>query len=160
MALLGLEEKRNVQLFVRPDLQGRSVSATVALPRDRVSTELRVRLQSLLEERFNGESVDYHLSFGETDPARFHFTVHVPEGEIPDVSFAELEREVIAAARTWDDALSDALVEKHGDVQGHAMARRYAGSSWHSSTLSSSRCWASIGPTWWRSRTSRAPPSR
>jgi glutamate dehydrogenase len=127
MSLLGLEEKRNVQLFVRPDLQGRSVSATVALPRDRVSTELRVRLQSLLEERFNGESVDYHLSFGETDPARFHFTVHVPEGQIPDVSFAELEREVIAAARTWDDALSDALVEKHGEVQGHALARRYAG---------------------------------
>jgi glutamate dehydrogenase len=127
MALLGLEEKRHVQLFVRPDLQGRSVSATVALPRDRVSTELRVRLQSLLEERFNGESVDYHLSFGETDPARFHFTVHVPEGQIPDVSFAELEREVIAAARTWDDALSDALVEKHGDVVGHALARRYAG---------------------------------
>ncbi len=127
MSLLGLEEKRNVQLFIRPDLQGRSVSATVALPRDRVSTELRVRLQSLLEERFNGDSVDYHLSFGETDPARFHFTVHVPEGEVPDVSFNELEREVIAASRTWDDALSDALVERHGDVQGHALARRYAG---------------------------------
>ena len=126
MALLGLEEKRNVQLFVRPDLQGRSVSATVALPRDRVSTELRARLQSLLEERFNGESVDYHLSFGETDPARFHFTVHVPEGEVPDVSFDELEREVTAAARTWDDALSDALVERYGDVRGHALARRYS----------------------------------
>ncbi|MDX6496543.1 MAG: glutamate dehydrogenase, partial [Gaiellales bacterium] len=125
MALLGLEEKRHVQLFVRPDLQGRSVSATVALPRDRVSTELRVRLQSLLEERFNGESVDYHLSFGETDPARFHFTVLVPEGQIPDVSYAELEREVLAAARTWDDALSDALVLRYGEVQGHALARRY-----------------------------------
>ncbi len=127
MALLGLEEKRHVQLFVRPDLEGRSVSATVALPRDRVSTELRVRLQSLFEERFNGDSVDYHLSFGEADPARFHFTVHVPEGEIPDVSFDELEREVMAAARTWDDALSDALIEQLGDVQGHAVARRYAG---------------------------------
>jgi glutamate dehydrogenase len=127
MALLGLEEKRHVQLFVRLDPQGRSVSATVALPRDRVSTELRVRLQSLLEERFNGDSVDYHLSFGETDPARFHFTVHVPEGQIPDVGFAELERDVIAAARTWDDALSDELVGRHGETVGHALARRYAG---------------------------------
>ena len=33
-----------MQLFVRPDLHGRFVSATVALPRDRVSTELRLRL--------------------------------------------------------------------------------------------------------------------
>jgi glutamate dehydrogenase len=127
MALLALEEQRQVRLFLRPDIQGRSVSATVALPRDLVSTELRLRLQHLLEERFNGDSVDYHLSFGDTDPARFHFTIHVPEGEIPDVSPADLEREVIAAARSWDDALSDVLVEEHGSVQGHALARRYAG---------------------------------
>jgi glutamate dehydrogenase len=127
MSLLGLEERRHVRLFLRPDLQGRSVSATIALPRDHVSTELRLRLQHLLEERFNGDSVDYHLSFGDTDPARFHFTIHVPEGEVPEVSHVELEREVIAAARTWDDALSDVLVEEHGPVQGHALARRYAG---------------------------------
>jgi glutamate dehydrogenase len=127
MALLGLQEKRQVQLFVRPDLLGRFVTATVALPRDRVSTELRLRLQHLLEERYHGESIDYHLSLGETDPARFHFMVHVPEGGIPDVSFDELEREVLAATRTWDDALSDALVDSHGDLQGHALARRYAG---------------------------------
>jgi glutamate dehydrogenase len=127
MALLGLEKQRQIRVFVRPDLQGRSVSATVALPRDHVSTELRMRLQSILEERFNGESVDYHLSFGETDPARFHFTVHIPSGEIPAVSIDELEREVIDAARTWDDRLSDALVEELGEVQGHELARRYAG---------------------------------
>jgi glutamate dehydrogenase len=116
-----------VQLFVRPDLLGRFVTATVALPRDRVSTELRVRLQNLLEERYHGESIDYHLSLGETDPARFHFMVHVPEGGIPDVSFDELEREVLAATRTWDDALSDALVDSYGELQGQALARRYAG---------------------------------
>ena len=127
MALLGLEKQRQIRVFVRPDLQGRSVSATVALPRDHVSTELRMRLQSILEERFNGESVDYHLSFGETDPARFHFTVHIPNGEIPAVSIDQLEREVIDAARTWDDRLSDALVEELGEVQGHELARRYAG---------------------------------
>jgi glutamate dehydrogenase len=46
---------------------------------------------------------------------------------VPEVSYAELEREVIEAARTWDDALSDALVARHGEVQGHALARRYAG---------------------------------
>ena len=49
MALLGLEKQRQIRLFVRPDLQGRSVFATVALPRDNVSTELRMRLQSILE---------------------------------------------------------------------------------------------------------------
>jgi len=126
ITLLGLEERTQVRLFVRPDLEGRSVSATVALPRDRVSTDLRIRLQNLFEERFDGESVDYHLSFGEVDPARFHFTIHV-RGAIPDVPVDELEREVIAACRTWDDALSDALVEDRGEIAGHELARRYAG---------------------------------
>ncbi|MGZ6140582.1 MAG: NAD-glutamate dehydrogenase, partial [Myxococcaceae bacterium] len=126
MELLGLEELRRVRLFVRQNLQGRSVSATVALPRDLVSTELRVRLQALFEERFHGESVDYYLSFGETDPARFHFIIHVPEGEIPQVSVSALEHEVVEAARGWDDRLSDALVARMGE-RGHELARRYAG---------------------------------
>ena len=34
---------------------------------------------------------------------------------------------MIDAARTWDDRLSDALVEELGEVQGHELARRYAG---------------------------------
>ena len=89
ITLLGLEEHTQVRLFVLPDLEGRSVSAIVALPRDRVSTDLRIRLQNLFEERFDGDSVDYHLSFGEVDPARFHFTIHV-RGAIPDVPVDEL----------------------------------------------------------------------
>ena len=112
---------------MRPDLQGRSVFATVALPRDNVSTELRIRLQSILEKAFHGESVDYHLTFGETDPARFHFTVHVPDGEVPSVSTEQLEREVIEAARSWADRLSDALVQQMGEADGHELAHRYSG---------------------------------
>ncbi len=146
MALLGLQEKRHVQLFVRPDLLGRFVTATVALPRDRVSTELRLRLQNLLEERYHGESIDYHLSLGETDPARFHFMVHVPEGGIPDVSFDQLEREVLAArapgttpsptrwwkatescrARHWRAAMSGLFPDyyKSADADPHGPVRR------------------------------------
>ena len=34
---------------------------------------------------------------------------------------------MLEATRTWDDALSDALVDSYGELQGHALARRYAG---------------------------------
>ena len=34
---------------------------------------------------------------------------------------------MLAATRTWDDALSDALVESHGELQGQTLARRYSG---------------------------------
>ncbi|MGN6379808.1 MAG: NAD-glutamate dehydrogenase domain-containing protein, partial [Gaiellales bacterium] len=125
MALLAMQGAGDVRLLARLDRGGRSVSVLVALPPDHVSTELLIRLEHLLEERFRGTSVDHHLSV-DTDPAWFHFTVHVPEGEIPDVDLGALEREVIEAARTWDDLLSDALVDELGAVAGHRLARRYA----------------------------------
>ncbi|MFI5048380.1 MAG: NAD-glutamate dehydrogenase [Gaiellales bacterium] len=124
MGLMAMEEQRQISLFLRNDYQGHSVSAVVALPRDHVSTELRTRLAALLEERFGGDSVEYHLTYGETEPARFHFVVHVP-GEIPNVSRAELETEVLEAARSWDDRLADALSKEHGETEGQALARRY-----------------------------------
>lgn len=63
--LLDLQERKNIQLFVRPDLQEGRVAVLVALPRDRFNAELRIRLQNLLQQRFHGSSVDYHLSLTE-----------------------------------------------------------------------------------------------
>ena len=95
-----------------------------------------------------------------------------PRARSPDVSYAELEREVLAAARTWDDALSDALVIRYGEVQGHALARRYAGlfpeyyksaapifmAEFDVDAVRAARPRA--GPTPWRCRTRMARPSR
>ena len=97
-----------MKMFVRHDAEGRSVSITIALPRDRYNAELQQRLLELVQARFGGESVDQYLSLGETElAARIHFTVHVT-GPPPDVSLTELEHEVIALTRTWDDRLARA----------------------------------------------------
>ena len=50
---------------------------------------------------------------------RVHFLVHAPDG-LPEIANAELEREVVQLARTWDDALRDALVERHGAARAAA----------------------------------------
>jgi glutamate dehydrogenase len=125
MALAAMQEQRNVRLFLRSDPGRKTVWAIVALARDRVTTELRLRLEHLFEYRFHGTVADYALSFS-TDPARFHFTIHVSDDEMPDVSVPDLQREVADAARSWDDALSDALAETFGQMRGHELARRYA----------------------------------
>jgi glutamate dehydrogenase len=113
-----------VRLFVREDAGGRSVSALVALPPDRVSNDLRLRLEQLLMARLGGLSVDHHLS-ADSDPAWYLFIVHVPEGEIPPFDAPALEAEVVDAARGWDDRLADALVKEFGARQGRELARRY-----------------------------------
>ncbi len=110
VGLLQVEKHAGIRVLVRRDLYGRSVSIVVALPRDRFNAALRKRLQALFVERFNGSTVDYHLSLGETESARIFFTVHVEAGvQIPDVAYEDLEAEVERLARTWDDDLLDAL---------------------------------------------------
>ncbi len=125
MELLDLQEQRQVRLFIRRDLYGRSVSLLVALPRDRFNPELRKRLQELFMRRFKGSSVDYHLSLGESQLASMHFTVHVGFGQVPDVSFAELEEEVVKLAQTWDDRTRERLEELHGPERGGELYGRW-----------------------------------
>jgi glutamate dehydrogenase len=118
MALLALRETGRVQLFVRRDLFGRSISLVVALPRERFSAELRIKLQKLFMKRFHGSTVDYHLSLGESQLAMIHFTVHVAEGQIPDVAFDDLEREVVALTQSWEDRVRAGLVREFGQQRG------------------------------------------
>ena len=124
--LVQLRESQHVKLFVRRDLFNRSVAIVVALPRDRFNAALRKDLQRLFLDRFNGSSVDYLLSLGETDPAQIYFTVWVTDGDIPEVRFGELEQEVIAMTRTWEDRVREELVARIGDDEGTRIARIWA----------------------------------
>ena len=124
-ALLHFQERGGIQLFVRYDLPDRRVAVLVALPRDHFSAELRHELQDLFLERFHGSSIDYHLTLGESDPAQIHFTIRVA-GDISEVSFSELEQEVIGLARTWDDRLRERLVTQYGEERGFALAEKWS----------------------------------
>jgi glutamate dehydrogenase len=126
VGLLQLEKHGGIRVLVRRDIDSRSVSIVVALPRDRFNAELRKNLQTLFMARFNGSTVDYHLSLGETESARIFFTVHVgPERQIPEVPYEELEAAVERLARTWDDDLRDALEARVGPEHGPMLAEKY-----------------------------------
>ncbi|MEN8239294.1 MAG: NAD-glutamate dehydrogenase domain-containing protein [Actinomycetota bacterium] len=108
--LVETEENQAVRLFVRRDLLDRAVSVLVTLPRDRFNAALRKQLQVLFLERFVGTSIDYRLALGESGDARIHFSVWTAEGAPLDIDVLELEREVVALARSWDDRVLDALI--------------------------------------------------
>ena len=114
VALLALEGTDRVRLLGRRSVDGRSASFILALPRDRYRTVLVDRVRKLFMRRFKARDVEAQHMLGEGGTrVRVHFRVHAPDG-LPDVSNPELEREVVQLARTWDDALRDALVERYG----------------------------------------------
>ena len=120
------QEAQRVTLTVRRDAASRNITVMVAVPGDRMSTELRIRLQELLADRFHAESVEYHLALAEDAAAQLFFLLHVPPGGAPEVPLDELERAVARLARTWDDRLRDELVARLGDAEGHRLAALYA----------------------------------
>ena len=112
MGLLQVHETKEVRLFARRDPYGRSVSLLVAMPRDAFDADVRLRLQDLFLERFDGTTIDHHVALTESGIAQLHFTVHVGHGQIPAVPLDELEHEVMEIARTWDDRLLDRLIQR------------------------------------------------
>ena len=115
-----------MRLLARVDLEERMVSLVVALPRDRFNAVLRLALGALPGALQRRLGVDYHLSLGESDLARIHFTVHVRDGDIPDVSLPDLEQEVVGARADVGRPARGAARGLHGEARGRGLAAAYA----------------------------------
>ena len=60
--------------------------------------------------------------------ARLQVVVRAERGRpLPDVDAAELERQIAAAVRSWDDDLHEEAVRELGPRQGRALAAAFAG---------------------------------
>ncbi|XVQ12307.1 NAD-glutamate dehydrogenase [Spirillospora sp. CA-255316] len=126
LGVLRLRERRQLKLFLRKDLYGRFMSCMVYLPRDRYTTKVRLKIQEILKEAFDGVSVDYSANVSESLLARLHVVVRGERGRpLPDVDVEDLEARLAAATRSWGDDLADAIVEQCGEERAGALARRY-----------------------------------
>jgi glutamate dehydrogenase len=121
VALLALEGTDRIRLLGRRSHDGRSASFVLALPRDRYEAALVERIRALFQRRFGTDSVESQHVLDEGARARVHFLVHRPGG-LPEIENRELEREVLALARTWDDELRDVLSERYGPARGRMLA--------------------------------------
>ncbi|MEL6575265.1 MAG: NAD-glutamate dehydrogenase, partial [Pseudomonadota bacterium] len=122
--VLHLATRPRTRLFMRPDRFGRFVSCIAYVPRERYTTELRVKLGNILCEAVNGRVASWEPSFDMESMARVHFVVALQAG-MPTIDVADVERQVVEAVRSWSDRLMDALVEKDGEHKGHALHARF-----------------------------------
>jgi glutamate dehydrogenase len=125
MGILALGQRHRVRLFTRRDAYERFVSCLVFLPRDRFHTRNRERIQEILADAFDAQSVDFELRLSESVLVRIHFTVRLRPGELPAYDPAEIEAEIVEATGSWTDHLHAALLEEDGEEQGTALYRRY-----------------------------------
>jgi len=125
LGVLQLHERQRLALFVRQDTAERFVSCLVYVPRDRYNTDLRKRMQRILEATFQGSLSAIYTQVADSPLARAHFIIRTSPGRIPDYDVQELERRLTEASLSWADRLQQALVERHGEEDGLALLERY-----------------------------------
>ncbi|MDT0445468.1 NAD-glutamate dehydrogenase [Streptomyces johnsoniae] len=130
-AVLHLQERRRLRLFLRQEEYGRYYSALVYLPRDRYTTSVRLRLTGILMEELDGTNVDFTAWNTEGVLSRLHFVIRVEPGtELPELTDADVDRieaRLAEASRSWNDTFTDALVAECGEEQAAELGRRFHG---------------------------------
>ena len=83
VGILQLQERRRVALFLREDDFQRFISCLVYIPRDRFDTPLRLAIQEILAQAFDGEILAYYTQVAESPLARLHVIVRTRPGDVP-----------------------------------------------------------------------------
>jgi glutamate dehydrogenase len=121
-----LRERRHTRLFLRKDMYGRYVSALVYMPRDRYTTQVRLRAQEVLSQAFGSDQIEYSVLLGESPVARLYVVIRAERGsQLPDVDSAELERAIATAVRSWDDDLVDAAAAALGPRRARELVTQF-----------------------------------
>jgi len=113
--IVNLYERRRVRLFVRRDSYERFYSCLVYVPRDRYNTEVRERIELIVRKRFGAAHVESQVQISDSTLARLHLLVHTRPGAPPVGDIGAIEREMAAAAATWEDRLQQELTARGAD---------------------------------------------
>ncbi len=117
IAILNLQERQRIALFVRRDPLERFVSCLVYVPRERWDTRLRQTFAAILAEAFAGTPSGYHLHVDDSLLARAQFLIGTTRGAVPAVDAAALEARLVEAGRSWADRVEAAAADAFGEAR-------------------------------------------
>jgi glutamate dehydrogenase len=126
MGIVSLEARPQVRLFVRVDPFERFISATVYVPRERFSSDLRAQMVHQLERAYQGNFVTFYTQVTDSPLARVTIVIATTPGSIAHVDEAAVEAEIVALANNWSEALRDAVLSLSGVEVGEHLALSFA----------------------------------
>ena len=126
IGILNLQDRQRVKFFLRRDTFRRFFSCLVFVPREKYTTAIRRRIETLLKEAFGGFSVDSSVEIAESALARVHIIIRTRRGERPRISIQDVEQQIRDIVVTWSDRLKDELMRAFGPDDGPILNRAYA----------------------------------
>ncbi|PCI73231.1 MAG: NAD-glutamate dehydrogenase, partial [SAR86 cluster bacterium] len=121
-----IQDLRTSRLFIRRDLYGNFFSCLVYVPKDTFTTKVRLTIQELLQERLQGEEVEFTTHSSESAFTRIHLIYHVPRIEQVNYDAGAIEAEMTSLIKPWEEHLSMALAVQHSDVEARKLYTEYA----------------------------------
>jgi len=125
MAILQLQNRQRLTLFIRFDKFERYVSCIVYVPRERYDAELREKIGIILEEKLKGKITNWQSQLGELAFARIHYVLRLSQRESLAYDVKAIEEELVEASLTWRDHLHLALFMKLGEEKSQKLFESY-----------------------------------
>jgi glutamate dehydrogenase len=125
MKVVLLEARPNVRLSVRKDSFERFVSCLIYVPRERMSTDLRKKMEDILTSAFKGTVSNHYTQVTDSHLARIQLIIKTEPGSIPSYDVEEIEARLAAVSRLWMDDLADELTRRLGEKASGALLWRY-----------------------------------
>ncbi len=127
VGILNLQDRQRVKFFLRRDMFRRFFSCLVFIPREKYTTTIRRKVETLLTEAFAGFSVDSAVQISDSALARVHIIVRTAVGERPPISIQHIEEQIADLVITWSDRLHEELLKTFGTSEGSRLFRTYNG---------------------------------
>lgn len=125
MAILQLQNRQRLTLFIRPDKFGRFVTCLVYVPRDRYDSELRKKIGDILEKDLSGKITHWQTQLGELAFARIHFSIRILQKQPLSYDVKAIENDLSEATLTWRDSLQKTLFKVKGEEKGLQLFEKY-----------------------------------
>ncbi|MCA3269453.1 MAG: NAD-glutamate dehydrogenase, partial [Thalassospira sp.] len=124
-AILQLQERQRVALFIRKDTFERYISALVFIPRDQLTPHVRRQIQDALEDAFKGVCKVANGTLNESLLARLHFVFAIDPANLPAYQHAALEARLAELAAGWGEGLRQCLIDAYGGAPAALLYSRY-----------------------------------
>jgi len=111
LSIMRLSERQRIALFTRADKFGRYISCLVYVPRDRFGTNMRLKMQAVLERELDGTCTSFSTILDDSVFARVMYVISVDQTRFPKYDTVHIESLLQELGRTWAERLTIALAD-------------------------------------------------
>lgn len=114
-----------VKVFLRKDIAEKFTSCLVFIPKNRFSTEVKMKIEEILCEALKGTVSKHYVQITESAVTRMQLLIQASSDQIPECDIKALEYKIKNIINLWSDELFQAMIEKFGKSQARTLFNDY-----------------------------------